>query len=114
MRAHSFDKRDHSRVTERDLCDTPSSYRMGQEKGEAGEDDQDLKLRSSQPWEVVRKVDVSPVIQRLVGKTFAVLMETNTKKPKTLPAVSIVAAHALPAGCSPVGNTSTTNALSTA
>ena len=40
-------KRDYSRVSERLLLNTPGGYSMGQEKDEASEDDQDLKLCSS-------------------------------------------------------------------
>ena len=114
MSAQSISEREYPLVAEKLLFDTPSCCRVGRYKEEAGEDYQDLKLRPSQPWEEARKVDITPVVQRLVDETDIVLMETNTKKPKTLPAPSIVAAHALPAGCSPVGSTSTTNALSTA
>lgn len=61
-------RRDHSRVGERLLLNTPGGYCMGQEKKEAGEDDQDLKLCSSQPWEQMRKVNISPVIHYLAAK----------------------------------------------
>ena len=64
----SFKKRDYSRVTERLLLDTPSSYNMGREDEEGGERDQDLKLRPSKPWEEAWKVDVPPVIQYLAAK----------------------------------------------
>jgi len=41
---------------------------MGQEKKEAREDNQDLKLCSSQPWEQVRKVHISPIVHYLAAK----------------------------------------------
>jgi len=109
-----FDKRDRPRVSERLLLDAPGGYGVCQEKEETGKDDHDFKLRSPKPWEEVREVNIPPVIHCLADEIDAVLIGTNTKKPETPPTPSIVAAHALPAGCNPVGSTSMTNARSTA
>ena len=87
---------------------------MGKKQEKGVEYDQDLELCPSQPREETRKVDIPPAIRVSIDETRATPIRTNAKNPETLPAPSMVAAHAFPAGCRPVGKTSTTKARSTA